>query len=229
MLLRVILIVSVCFLSSAAHAELYKYVDEKGVIHFSDIPASTAKALYLKSTEKPTSKRQTVKTAGSVSLYERYRKLISKTAFNYNIDPSLITAIISAESSFNAKAVSKKGALGLMQLMPETAKAMGVRNPFNPEENIEAGVRYLKYLYNRFGDLELALAAYNAGPSHVEKHGTVPPIKETKNYIKKIFSLYREKTYIPRSSTTVIYKIVLEDGSVLFTNSLPYGQAPSRL
>jgi hypothetical protein len=114
-----------------------------------------------------------------------------------------------------------------MQLMPATARELNVRDPFNPEENIEGGVRYLRYLLERFnGDLTLALAAYNAGPTWVDKFGVVPPIIETKKYVRKVLSLYNGGTNQPlealdseQEKPEKIYKIVMEDGTILFTNS----------
>jgi soluble lytic murein transglycosylase-like protein len=110
-----------------------------------------------------------------------------------------------------------------MQLMPATARAMGVYNPLNPESNIEGGTRYLKYLLERFGgDLKLALAAYNAGPKKVEKYGDVPPIKETMSYVKKVFSLYGKEWHeLPASRA--IYRIVLKDGTTIFTDTTFHG------
>jgi hypothetical protein len=117
-----------------------------------------------------------------------FTPIILKAANHYEVDPAIIKAIIMAESSYNPKAVSKSGAIGLMQLMPTTARALGVDDIFNPEQNINAGVRYFKQMLKRFdGDTALALAAYNAGSAKVRKYNGIPPYKATKSYIKKVF------------------------------------------
>ena len=127
----------------------------------------------------------------------RYHKQIDYWGKRYNIDPNLIKAIIRAESGFDRYAVSKKGAQGLMQLMPDTAREMRVSDPFNPEQNIAGGVRYLKKLLKMFnGDLVLSLAAYNAGPTAVSRYNNVPPYKETRNFIKRVLKynhIYRKE------------------------------------
>jgi hypothetical protein len=121
----------------------------------------------------------------------RYHSLIVKTAYRYKVEPAIIKAIIMAESGFNPKAVSKVGARGLMQLMPRTARSLGVENIFKPAHNIDAGVRYFKYLLDKYdGEIELALAAYNAGSYNVRKYGGVPPFKATKFYINKVLKYY---------------------------------------
>jgi len=118
--------------------------------------------------------------------------LILQTANRYQVDPALVNAIVMAESEYNPRAVSKKGARGLMQLMPATAAALGVKDSFNPEQNLDGGVRYFKRLVNRFdGDVKLALAAYNAGSRKVRIYRGVPPFKATKRYIKKVFLYYQ--------------------------------------
>jgi hypothetical protein len=128
------------------------------------------------------------------SILTSYHRIISNKSRKYKIDQSLVYAMIKVESNWNIKAVSDKGATGLMQLMPSTARAMAVKNPRNPEENIEGGIRYLRYLLDRFdGDIALALAAYNAGPGRVEKYRGIPPITETQLYVEKVLSIYHGK------------------------------------
>mgnify|MGYP001770831184 FL=1 len=107
-------------------------------------------------------------------------------AQRYGLETEFILRIIEAESGGNPNAISPKGAIGLMQLMPETARALGVQNPYDPVQNVEAGVRYLRHLLDRFGDRRLALAAYNAGPGAVQRYGAVPPFPETQRYLEKI-------------------------------------------
>ncbi|GAA0466752.1 lytic transglycosylase domain-containing protein [Alkalibacillus silvisoli] len=116
-----------------------------------------------------------------------YDEIIDTVAEKYNLDADLIREVIQTESNFNPQAVSHAGAQGLMQLMPATAESLGVRNAFDPEENIEGGARYLSDMLNRYdGDLEKALAAYNAGPGNVDYYGGVPPFEETQNYVRRI-------------------------------------------
>lgn len=123
----------------------------------------------------------------------QYHNFIVQAAIQYQIDPALIKAIILAESGYNPKAVSKSGAKGLMQLMPDTAEALGVEDIFNPRQNITGGVQYFKHLVNRFnGDVKLALAAYNAGSRYVRNYNGVPPFKATRCYIKKVLKYYQK-------------------------------------
>lgn len=120
-----------------------------------------------------------------------FRSIIHQAASRHQVDPALVKAIIMAESGYNPKAISRRGAVGLMQLMPATAEALGVEDSFNPEHNIEGGVRYFRQLINRFdGDVTLALAAYNAGVTTVRTYQGIPPFKSTRFYIKKVFKYY---------------------------------------
>ncbi|MBE9546571.1 MAG: lytic transglycosylase domain-containing protein [Proteobacteria bacterium] len=121
-----------------------------------------------------------------------FHPIVLQAANRHQVDPALVKAIIMAESSYDPRAVSKKGAKGLMQLMPETARALGVEDSFNPEHNIHAGVRYFKHLMNQFdGDARLALAAYNAGSRKVRQYQGIPPYRATKYYIKRVFRYYK--------------------------------------
>ena len=205
-------------------ADIYKYVDENGVVCYTDAP-------YGKKSQQVSSDRKAGRTERPVTAVvfpKDYSQYIHKAASKYDLEPDLIRAVIKTESNGNHRAVSRKGAIGLMQLMPSTATDMNVSNPFDPEANIEGGTRYLKYLLERFnGNMTLALAAYNSGPGTVEKYGNVPPIDETRQYVKRIYNLYNgKKSYVfsdvsstPREKIAPIYKVLLEDGTILFTNA----------
>jgi soluble lytic murein transglycosylase len=165
----------------AAEAVIYSYVDQQGTLHFTNVPADTRyKEMegYKKTTRK-------------AYVRGRYGYIINTAAERYNLDPELIRAIIKVESSFNPYAVSGKGAMGLMQLMPGTAKEMKVAAPFVAQENIMGGSRHLRKMLNLFdGDLGLSLAAYNAGPNRVLKNRSIPKIPETQQYVKKVMREY---------------------------------------
>jgi soluble lytic murein transglycosylase-like protein len=150
-------------------------------------------------------------------------RMVREVSSRYNVDPELIEAVIQTESHGNPSAVSRKGALGLMQLVPETAQQMGVKNAFDPKQNLDGGVRYLQMLLQRYnGDLDRALAAYNAGPRAVDRAGGVPRYGETRAYVRKVTNSY----YRPGSerlsglfaSQHRIYREVDSDGRVVFTN-----------
>jgi soluble lytic murein transglycosylase-like protein len=117
--------------------------------------------------------------------------LVQQNAATWQVDPALVKAVIANESGFDANATSRVGAQGLMQLMPETAQHLGVRDPYDPQQNVAGGTRYLRGLLDRFGgDTRLAIAAYNAGPGAVEKYGDVPPYAETQNYVQNVLASY---------------------------------------
>ncbi len=153
-------------------------------------------------------------------------KIVEEKSNLYGVSPKLIKEMIRQESGWNVYAVSPKGAMGIMQLMPSTAMLMGVKNPFDPVENIDGGIRYMRYLLDRFnGDMSLALAAYNAGPNLVASLGRIPNIAETINYVNSISARYygtnyvysKQKTYSAIKSSP-IKAVKLADGSILYTN-----------
>ncbi len=206
----------------AAGEEVYVRVDEEGVVHFTNAPTHRE--------FRPVSP-----PAGPFwSFSDQYASLIRTAADEHKVDPALIHAIIRAESNFNPSAVSRKGAMGLMQLMPQTAWELSVRDAFDPKANITGGVRYLRRLLDRFeGNVSLALAAYNAGENAVLRYGGIPPYQETKEYVTKVLSLYRGqgKTLplngrpAPKGSPSPpplkVYRYVDETGAVRYTNVPP--------
>ncbi|MBI5286828.1 MAG: lytic transglycosylase domain-containing protein [Deltaproteobacteria bacterium] len=166
----------------AGWADIYTYVDENGVIHFSNAPTSPLYRFKMKEGHFDYKRL-------SLGVYDG---LINNLSLRYGVNPVLVKAIIKAESDFDPVAVSTDGAMGLMQLMPQTAVDMGVGNVFNPLENIEGGVRYLKKLMGMFkNNLPLVIAAYNAGEKSVLKYKAVPPYKETQEYVKKVLNYLR--------------------------------------
>lgn len=176
------------FTAVPAEAQIYTWRDSSGHLVLSTTKPQSADAtdVVTYAVAGPTALKTTNRPA-SVSAQTRYDDLIREHADLHGVSPELVRAVIQAESGFNPFAISSKGAMGLMQLMPATARELGVSDPFHPAENIRGGVTYLAQLLARYGqNLQLALAAYNAGPLAVERYGAIPPYKETQNYVKKI-------------------------------------------
>ena len=170
------------FIIIPVSADIYRYVDKDGAWHFTNVRTDTQYKLYIKTPRKTPSK-----------YIKEYEGIILQASRRFEVDVSLVKAIIKAESYFDHKAVSNKGAQGLMQLMPQTSDAMAVENPFDPEENIFGGTRYLSLLLKRFkNDKRLAVAAYNAGPERVEASNGIPPIAETERFVKKVMNYYQD-------------------------------------
>jgi soluble lytic murein transglycosylase len=170
----------------SARADFFTFTDPDGTIHFADEPPLDAQfSIYKVRNEDP------FRTAAIKIPKEELRRLISHYGSQFEVAPPLIEAVIKAESEYDPMAVSKKGARGLMQLMPATAEQLGVSNVHDPRENLRGGVRYLRKLLDQFqGDVELAVAAYNAGPGAITKYRGLPPYPETVDYVKKVRKYY---------------------------------------
>ena len=161
----------VATMPSVVCADIYKFVDANGVIHFTNTPTTSNFKLHA----KENGSKFTV------------QDMISRCAAYYRLEEALVQAVIKVESDYNPSAVSSKGALGMMQLIPTTAELLKVSDPLDPEQNIRGGSHYLRMMLDQFnGNLDLALAAYNAGPTAVRRYGGVPPFKETQRYLTKV-------------------------------------------
>ena len=181
-LLLILLMVLLGTIAEPALADIYRYVDEDGVIHFSNTPTHYRFRLYIRETN-----------LDYRAYFDRYDRIITRAARKHGVDNSLVKAVIRAESDFDKNAVSRKGAQGLMQLMPETAKELAVKDSFDPHENINAGVRYLKRQLDNFqNNVPLALAAYNAGENAVRRYGRIPPYKETRTFVDRVLRYWDE-------------------------------------
>lgn len=178
-------------LSGTASADIYKHVDEHGVVSFSNTKGSPG-TLYAKAKKKPARVQPFMPRDTSPDRFHRYDTFIRQAAALYQIPEALIRAVIKVESNYDPRAVSRANARGLMQLIPATAERMMVRDIHDPRQNIFGGVRYLRILANAFnGDLELTVAAYNAGENAVIRHGGIPPYEETQDYVVKVLGYYR--------------------------------------
>ena len=185
----------------AAHSKIYTYVDADGQRHYTDVPDSNRYRLLVLSPQDRTASGDRYDSS-LLAKASRYDSIIENAALSASVEPNLLRAVIVVESGFNSRAVSKRGAVGLMQLMPATATRFGVSNPYDPRENVHAGARYLKFLINRFGqDVRLALAAYNAGEDAVERNGgRIPPFTETMAYVPRVLKIYRMLSEQPRAT-----------------------------
>jgi len=197
MKIRLILLLVSAVSAGIAHADIYRYVDADGTVHFTNVPQDSRFKVYLKEKRKPDPVTDTL--ASEIRYYDekdraRYAKPIQDAARATRLEPALIHAVISAESGYNPFARSRKGAAGLMQLMPETAKRYGVKNRLDPTQNISGGARYLRDLIRLFNnDVQLAVAAYNAGENAVVRYGNrIPPYQETMTYVPRVMTYYKK-------------------------------------
>lgn len=239
-----ILLGFICLWTIPAHGQIVSYLDSNGKRVFinADSPPSfrQAKASIAEASVMPgiapratqtspsasSATQGTIQGASSAAVLanrEKIETMIREVSARYNVDPALVRAVIETESNWNSSAVSRKGALGLMQLVPGTARQLGVNNAFDPKQNLDGGVRYLHSLLERYnGDLDRALAAYNAGPGAVDRAGGVPRYRETREYVQKVTDSYfrpgSDRLAHAYDAPRPIYRTVADDGRVVFTN-----------
>jgi soluble lytic murein transglycosylase-like protein len=232
MIMRAGVLFSIAVTSSLAfpgrsRAQITSLTDESGRRMFVNADPPAVKL-------RPVKPRTTIYMAGEISFLGKDRpavsldrdgaeKLVREAAERHHVDPALVRAVIETESNWNAGAVSRKGATGLMQLIPTTAQRFGVNDAFNPKQNVDAGVRYLKLLLERYnGNLDLALAAYNAGEGAVDRAHGIPGFRETRNYVQRVQDAYfrpgsgrLDNAYTRRNP---IHRVVDANGRIIFTN-----------
>lgn len=192
-------VASISLFAGQALADIYQWTDKDGVVHFSNRPDSRGKLYIKKNGDVPSARGAAVPPQErDPARFNRYDEWIRQAAALYQIPVELVRAVIKCESDYDPRAVSVSGARGLMQLMPPTAERLQVRDIDDPRENIFGGVRYLRILANMFnGDLELTVAAYNAGEEAVMRYGGIPPYQQTRDYVVKVVAFYRRYRTIP--------------------------------
>ncbi len=186
---RIFLITILAVCPIVAHADIYRYEDDEGVIHFSNVPLGEGSSLYLR--EGP---KERPGVDAPVPLRSDWMmKYVDDSARNHGLSPALVRAVLKAESNGRRRAVSRKGAQGVMQLMPFTSARFKVKDWDDPIHNIEGGVKYLRELLDEFqGNIVYAVAAYNAGPAAVHRYGGIPPFQETRLYVRRVLEYYRK-------------------------------------
>lgn len=206
---------------SLSRAGNYQFVDQEGVTHYTNAPTDPAYRRFFVKAPPPHESRPSAPGG--------YSAEVRQAADRYGVDARLVGALIQVESAGNPLAVSSKGAQGLMQIMPTTASLLGVRDVFSPPQNIDGGVRHLRALLDSFGDLSLALAAYNAGAEAVRSYRGIPPFPETRDYVRKILRLYSGDGPVAQPGSLRpsppapqrVYRLQEEDGTITFTNLPP--------
>ena len=213
-------------------AQIYAYKNKKGSVVFSNIPSrADARVVRVTSTSQAASQ-------GNLQNFLTYAPLVEEICAQQQVDPKLVHAVIQVESDYNPRSLSPKGAKGLMQLMPETAARYGLSNIWDPRQNIQAGVKHLKYLLELYqDDIPLVLSAYNAGVNAVNRFGGIPPYRETRNYVRKVTNLYQSAGSFPTASSSTaspgkgagdrfpaqktIYKYRDSQGRLCFSSVMP--------
>jgi soluble lytic murein transglycosylase-like protein len=192
--MRVVVILLTLFISNEVSADIYKFTDTNGRVYYTDEPRNKFYKRIIKTTPLSLSlKSDFTKVQNYTGVNKkRFTDLIEQTAYKHQVDAKLVHAVIQTESAYNSTAQSPKGAVGLMQLMPDTARRFGVSDRNDPDQNVEGGTRYLKHLINLFSpNIDLAVAAYNAGENAVIRYNnSIPPYPETQNYVKQVLALY---------------------------------------
>lgn len=212
-----------CWMPTDGDAKIYKYV-ENGIVHYTNRPPMQKTYELFRNNPSPIFKKDQTDNSGKIGTTTPtpYLDIIHKLAAAYDLSPDLIKAIVKVESNYNHRAVSPKGAQGLMQLMPGTAERFGVADVFDPEENITGGVKFLRFLFDEFGEnnIDLVLAGYNAGEQAVHNSGDqVPPYHETKHYIEKVKALYQHPNIAYKvTASGQIYRYLGANGILIFTN-----------
>jgi soluble lytic murein transglycosylase-like protein len=211
------LVLSLLALAAPAAASPFQLTDGEGVTHFTNAPTDPRYQRI------PGRSGTATGWLGARELARGgHRELIREVAERHGVGAELVEAVIRVESGGNAGAVSPKGARGLMQLMPATAAVLGVRNAFDPRENIEGGVRHLRYLMERYaGNLPFVLAAYNAGEGAVTQHSGIPPYPETQQYVRKVLGFLGRAAAPVVDASRVVYRLLDPDGTITYTNVMP--------
>jgi hypothetical protein len=218
-------VASVVVPATAATAETFRFVDTDGTVHVTNAPTDPR---YQRMGRPSGTDRGWLRLP--VPDLAPYAQEVREAAERHGVPEALIAAVIRVESGFNAQAVSRKGARGLMQLMPGTASMLGVRDSFDPRQNIDGGVRHLRGLIDRFGnDLKLALAAYNAGEQAVANYRGIPPYAETRDYVAKVLNLFGPPSATAAPVPRDFYRSEGPDGTVIYTNVPPQPSARGRL
>lgn len=218
-------------LPPAGWAETFRLVAPDGTVHFTNVPTDPSyRRLGIAPSEPSGTQIGWLRLPQPANGAARYLAEIRDAAARHGVPEQLVSALIRVESAFNPRAVSHKGAQGLMQLMPGTAAMLGVRNSFDPRENIEGGVRHLRGLMERFGgDLPLVLAAYNAGENAVLRYRGIPPYPETQDYVRKVLGYYGSAASREPAPAVPTLRRIEQDGTIVYTNVPPRLPPPGRL